>query len=113
MKQLHTSKPFVWAIFIGFCLVWFYMLGARTLVPTDEGRYAEMAREMVATGDWITPRLNGIKYFEKPPLQNWMNALTFKAFGLGEWQARLWTGLCGLLGIVLVAYAGTHLFNPR
>lgn len=112
MTDLHKSRPFVWALFIVFCVVWFYTLGARTLVPTDEGRYAEMAREMVATGDWITPRLNAIKYFEKPPLQAWMNALTFEVFGLGEWQARLWTGLSGLFGVVLVAYAGRRVFNP-
>lgn len=107
------SKPLVWGLIIAFIILWFYSLGARTLVPTDEGRYAEMAREMVATGNWITPRLNGIKYFEKPPLQTWMNALTFKLFGLGEWQARLWTGLCGLLGIVLVAHTGRKLFSER
>ena len=57
----------MWTVLIAFLAVWFYMLGVRTLVPTDEGRYAEMAREMVASGDWITLRLNGIKYFEKPP----------------------------------------------
>lgn len=113
MNNLHKSKPLVWGLLLAFCLVWFYGLGARTLVPTDEGRYAEMAREMVTTNDWITPRLNGIKYFEKPPLQNWMNALTFKLFGLGEWQARLWTGLCGLLGIALVAHAGRRVFGER
>ncbi|WP_211474047.1 glycosyltransferase family 39 protein [Collimonas humicola] len=113
MRELHKSKTFVWLLFLLFCIVWCYMLGARTLVPTDEGRYAEMAREMVATGDWITLRLNGIKYFEKPPLQTWMNALTFELFGLGEWQARLWTGLCGLLGVVLVAFTGSRVFSPR
>ncbi|TFV86532.1 glycosyltransferase family 39 protein [Oxalobacteraceae bacterium OM1] len=113
MRELHTSKAFVWGLFLVFCAVWLYALGARTLVPTDEGRYAEMAREMVATGDWITPRLNGIKYFEKPPLQTWMNALTFAAFGLGEWQARLWTGLCGLFGVVFTAFAGRKVFGPR
>jgi len=113
MRELHTSKPFVWGLLVVFLCIWFYALGARTLVPTDEGRYAEMAREMVATGDWITPRLNAIKYFEKPPLQNWMNALTFELFGLGEWQARLWTGLCGLLGVFLAGYAGRRLFGPR
>jgi 4-amino-4-deoxy-L-arabinose transferase-like glycosyltransferase len=96
-----------------FLLLWFYALDARTLVPTDEGRYAEMAREMVASHDWITPRLNGIKYFEKPPLQNWVNALTFELFGLGDWQARLWTGLCGLLGIGFVYYAGRKVFDAR
>jgi 4-amino-4-deoxy-L-arabinose transferase-like glycosyltransferase len=113
MNDLHKSKFLVRGLLVVFCMVWFYGLGARTLVPTDEGRYAEMAREMVTTNDWITPRLNAIKYFEKPPLQTWMNALTFKLFGLGEWQARLWTGLCGLLGIALVAYTGGRVFNQR
>lgn len=112
-SQLPISKSAIWALFLIFCAVWFYALGARTLVPTDEGRYAEMAREMVATGDWITPRLNGLKYFEKPPLQTWMNALTFEVFGLGDWQARLWTGLCGLFGILMTAYAGTRVFGRR
>jgi len=111
MNELHRSKPLVIFLLVAFCAVWFYALGARTLVPTDEGRYAEMGREMVTTNDWITPRLNGIKYFEKPPLQTWMNAATFKVFGLGEWQARLWTGLCGLLGIALVALAGRRLYG--
>jgi hypothetical protein len=111
MNRLHRSKPLVIFLLFAFCAVWFYALGARTLVPTDEGRYAEMGREMVTSNDWITPRLNGIKYFEKPPLQTWMNALTFKAFGLGEWQARLWTGLCGLLGIALVALTGRRLYG--
>ena len=111
MNELHRSRPLVTFLLLAFCAVWFYTLGARTLVPTDEGRYAEMGREMVTTNDWITPRLNGIKYFEKPPLQTWMNAATFKVFGLGEWQARLWTGLCGLLGIGLVAVAGRRLYG--
>ncbi|MBP0597006.1 glycosyltransferase family 39 protein [Herbaspirillum sp. LeCh32-8] len=113
MRELYKSKAFVWTLLILFLLVWFWMLGARVLVPTDEGRYAEMAREMVASQDWITTRLNGIKYFEKPPLQTWMNALTFELFGLGEWQARLWTGLCGLLGIGLAGYTGARVFNGR
>jgi 4-amino-4-deoxy-L-arabinose transferase-like glycosyltransferase len=98
-------------LLICFCLVWFYTLGGRTLVPTDEGRYAEIAREMAATGDFLTPHLNGIKYFGKPPLQAWTTALAFSVFGLGEWQARLWTGLCGLAGIFMVFLAGGRLYN--
>lgn len=108
-----VSRPLLWALAIAFVTVWFLTLGFRTLVPTDEGRYAEMAREMVATGDWITPRLNAIKYFEKPPLQVWMTAIAFKLFGLGEWQARLWTGLCGLFGVFLAAFAGARVFGSR
>src|SRR3569832_62893 len=113
MKSPYESKALRWSLLLIFLLIWFYALEARTLVPTDEGRYAEMAREMVASKDWITTRLNGIKYFEKPPLQTWMNALTFTLFGLGEWQARLWTGLCGLFGIALVSHAGRKVFGPR
>ncbi len=114
--QLGTSTPvplWLWINLIIFLGIWFYMLGARTLVPTDEGRYAEMAREMVVSHDWVTPRLNAIKYFEKPPLQTWMNALTFELFGLGEWQARLWTGLSALFGIALVGYTGNRVFSPK
>lgn len=101
VNELHSSRVLMWSLLGIFIVVTLYALGVRTLVPPDEGRYAEMAREMFVTGDWITTRLNGIKYFEKPPLQTWMNALTFAAFGLGEWQARLWTGLCGIIGVCM------------
>jgi 4-amino-4-deoxy-L-arabinose transferase-like glycosyltransferase len=113
MIDLHRNKKLLWSLAIGFILVSLYVLGVRTLVPPDEGRYAEMAREMFASGDWITTRLNGIKYFEKPPLQTWMNALTFAAFGVGDWQARLWTGISGIAGVLLTAYAGSRVFGQR
>jgi 4-amino-4-deoxy-L-arabinose transferase-like glycosyltransferase len=113
MKDALKNRALLWSLLIGFILVSLYVLGVRTLVPPDEGRYAEMAREMFASGDWITTRLNGIKYFEKPPLQTWMNALTFTLFGLGEWQARLWTGLCGILGVLLTGYAGMRVYGQR
>jgi 4-amino-4-deoxy-L-arabinose transferase-like glycosyltransferase len=113
MNDLHKNKKLLWILFAGFVLATLYVLGVRTLVPPDEGRYAEMAREMAASGDWVTTRLNGIKYFEKPPLQTWMNALTFSLFGLGDWQARLWTGLNGIFGVVLTWQAGRKLFGER
>jgi 4-amino-4-deoxy-L-arabinose transferase-like glycosyltransferase len=113
MNDLYQSKRFLWILAALYALDFLYVLDLRALVPPDEGRYAEMAREMWRSGDWITTRLNGIKYFEKPPLQTWMNALTFAAFGLGEWQARLWTGLCALLGVGLTGYTGARVFGPR
>jgi 4-amino-4-deoxy-L-arabinose transferase-like glycosyltransferase len=113
MNDALKNRALLWSLLTGFILISLYVLGVRTLVPPDEGRYAEMAREMFASGDWITTRLNGIKYFEKPPLQTWMNALTFTLFGLGEWQARLWTGLCGILGVLLTGYAGMRVCGQR
>jgi len=85
----------------------------RVLANPDEGRYSEISREMAATGDWVTPRLNGIKYFEKPPLQYWATAAAFKAFGVNEPAARLYTVLCGLFTILLVGYTGWRLAGPR
>ena len=61
----------------------------RPLWEPDEARYAEIPREMLASHDWLTPHLNGVLYFEKPPLQYWMTAGGFKLFGLHDWVARL------------------------
>ncbi len=90
-------------------VVWCANLQHRVLQHPDEGRYAEIAREMTVTGDWVTPRLNGLKYFEKPPLQYWLTAATFETVGVHEWSARLWTALSGLLSVVAIAWAGWRL----
>ncbi len=94
-----------------FALIWFAPLDIRHLIPSDEGRYAEIAREMFMTGDWITPRYNGYLYFEKPPLQTWFNTLTFYIFGIGDWQARLYTALTSFVGVLLVAKTAQLLFK--
>ncbi len=86
-------------------------LGLRPLYKADESRYAEISREMVASGDWITPRVNDYRYFEKPPMQYWTTAAAFEAFGQSEWTARLWTALTGLGGIALVFLSGKKLFG--
>jgi 4-amino-4-deoxy-L-arabinose transferase-like glycosyltransferase len=100
------------AVIFAFALVWFGTLDYRRLVKPDEGRYAEIAREMAVSGDWLTPRLDGLKYFEKPPLQYWATAAAYDAFGENEWTARLWTGLTGFLGILLAAFTARRLFGP-
>ena len=94
-----------------FGLAWFVTIDYRDLIRPDEGRYAEIAREMVASGDWLTPRLNGFKYFEKPALQYWATAAAFTAFGINEWTARLWTALTGFAGVLMVYFTGARLFG--
>ena len=100
---------------IGFALVllalWFVKLPGRPLAHPDEGRYAEISREMVATGDWVTPRLNGFAYLQKPPLQYWATAVAYEAFGISEWTARLWTALTGLAAVFLTWFAGRRLLG--
>lgn len=108
-----TSIPRTTLIFLALLLaaVWFGTLEMRKLVRPDEGRYSEIPREMVATGDWLTPRLNGIKYFEKPPLQYWGTAAAYSVFGEHHWTARLWPALTGFLCVLLIFFAGRRLFG--
>ncbi|MBI3716952.1 MAG: glycosyltransferase family 39 protein [Betaproteobacteria bacterium] len=86
-------------------------VGVRKLANTDEGRYSEISREMADSGDFVTPRLNDLKYFEKPPLQYWATALAFRMFGENDVSARLYITLCALGCLLLVLYAGKRLYD--
>jgi len=97
MRQVSLNRTTILVLLI-VALAWFLPLGMRHLLPSDEGRYAEIAREMLVSRDWVTIRYNGLKYFEKPPFQLWMTAIAYWAFGIGEWQARLWVALSGAFG---------------
>src|SRR5882757_4023830 len=101
-QGLRPKRSFGWLLWIVLAAVWFATMPVRPFVDPDEGRYAEIPREMAATGDWITPRLNGFKYFEKPPLQYWATAAAYSVFGFSEWTARLWTVGLGFLCLPLV-----------
>lgn len=76
-----------------FLATWIFIgivpLCIRPLWEPDEGRYAEISREMLASWNWLTPHLNGVLYFEKPPFQYWLSALSMKVFGLNATAARL------------------------
>jgi len=95
-----------------FTLAWFANLDGRRLQHPDEGRYAEIGREMAFTGDWVTPRLNDLKYFEKPPLQYWLMAASFNAFGVREGAARLVPAAAGFVALFAIGYAGWKLGGP-
>lgn len=109
-----TSRAARWPFLLAalFALAWFSNIGYRKLVKADEGRYAEIPREMVASGDWLTPRMNGYKYFEKPALQYWATAVAFTLFGQQDWAARLWTALTGFLGVLMIGWLGSRICGP-
>lgn len=86
-------------LFIGLVVfVFFMLLGTRGLNEPDEGRYGEIAREMVQTGDWLVPHIWYVPHLDKPPMTYWCVALSFKIFGVSEWALRLPLALAGLSG---------------
>jgi 4-amino-4-deoxy-L-arabinose transferase-like glycosyltransferase len=95
------------SLFYAFCL------GSYPLFTPDEGRYSEVAREMVATGDYITPRVNGVIFLDKPILYYWLQATAINLFGLNEWALRFFPALIGVVGCLMSYICGRKLFNRR
>ena len=94
-------------------VIWLGMLSARPLFNPDEGRYAEIPREMLSGGDWVIPHLNGLAYIEKPPLQFWATALSYRMLGVSEFAARLYTALTALATLLVVGGVARRLWNPQ
>lgn len=94
-------------------LAYFLGLGSYPLFTPDEGRYSEVAREMIATGDFITPRLNGVVFLDKPILYYWLQASAMKLFGLNEGALRFWPAFFGIGGCLSLYLGGRLLFNRR
>jgi 4-amino-4-deoxy-L-arabinose transferase-like glycosyltransferase len=89
--------------------VWMATLASRPLFNPDEGRYAEIPREMLSGGDWVIPHLNGLDYIEKPPLQYWATATIYRWLGWSEFSARLYSALTALGTVALVGLLGARL----
>ncbi len=108
----RTTRILLWVLLLASIVIGIDNLG-RPLANPDEGRYSEISREMAASGDFVTPRLNGLKYFEKPPLQYWASAIALSVLPASEYTARLYVALCGLATLLLIAYTARHLGTPQ
>jgi len=97
-------KIFIITIFVLFIAVYILPLGVRPMVVPDETRYAEISREMLDTGQWIVPRLDGLRYFEKPVLGYWLNAISIKLFGENAFAIRLPSALAAGLSALLIFF---------
>lgn len=94
-------------------VTFFFGLGRVALLGPDEPRYAEIAREMFASSDWISPRLCGCLWFEKPALVYWMSAAGYRLFGVGEFAARVFVSLAATLTVLLLYFVTRRAASPR
>jgi 4-amino-4-deoxy-L-arabinose transferase-like glycosyltransferase len=112
---ISPAARFLWAALIltTLYLCYFHSLGAIGLVGPDEPRYAWISREMAESGDWVTPRLYGQPWFEKPVLYYWGAALSFKLFGVSETTARLPSAICALLATLALAWLAWRIYGAE
>lgn len=93
--------------------IFFYGLGSLPLIGPDEPRYAQVAREMFVSGDWVTTRLGGINWFEKPALTYWLSAAGYALFGENEFGARFFIAVFATIGVLLVYWFGKRTRSAR
>jgi len=107
-----TAKTLLGVALVAAAL-FLFGLGAAPFVDPPEGFHAALARDMVRLGDWITPHVDGVRYFDKPPLLYWLIACAFRLLGSGEEVARLGSALPAVGVAVLTAWIGNRLGGPR
>ncbi|HMM20290.1 MAG TPA: glycosyltransferase family 39 protein [Selenomonadales bacterium] len=110
------SQRFGWGVLVIVVIslfIMFFNLGAIPLLDPDEPVYAETAREMIAFDDFLSPRIYGEYWYDKPPMYYWLVAGAFKVFGVNEFAARFPSALLAVVCVLYVYAAGTRLFNER
>jgi len=101
------------ALLTAVTVLTFYRLGAGSLWDQDETKYAQVAREILERGDWITLHVNGSPWYVHPPLYIWLTALTAGAVGFGEFTVRFWSGVFSVVAVYATVLIGRALFGAR
>jgi 4-amino-4-deoxy-L-arabinose transferase len=99
---MRDWRRYAFMLVLAYALVYLLPLGVRPVTIPDEARYAEIPREMITSGDWVTPRLNGLRYFEKPVLGYWVTAISMSLFGENAFAMRLPSALAAGLSALAV-----------
>jgi 4-amino-4-deoxy-L-arabinose transferase-like glycosyltransferase len=112
-EDIRPREIFLILILLSLCaILFFFHLGKDPLWDGDEGMHAATSKDMILSGDWITPTLNGEKFYDKPVLYNWFVALSLLVFGFDEFAARLPSALLGVGCVFVVYLLGRKMFGP-
>jgi len=111
-RRLYPMMPQFLLALAAFSII-AYNLGTASLFETSEGRFASVSRSMLDSGDWITPRLNGIAHFTKPPLTYWASAVGMKLFGINEFAAKCFLPFTAALTVIGCYQIGILLMSTK
>jgi len=112
MTKKERTKHIIVLLLLSYTF-FFHGIGNYSLKEPDEGRYAEIPREMNELRDYVVPHLNYVRYFEKPPLLYWINAVSFRLFGTNEWAVRFPNAFCAFLCVIFLYFFASRWFNPH
>jgi 4-amino-4-deoxy-L-arabinose transferase-like glycosyltransferase len=110
---IFTETRQGWLLLLLTACTFLFLLGSRALNEPDEGRYSEIAREMIETGDWLVPHFWYLPHLDKPPMTYWLVAVSLKLFGQNEWAVRLPVALAGISGVWATFLLGCALGGRR
>jgi len=108
-----SERLWTGAVLLGAAFLTFYRLGAGSLWDQDETKYAQVAREMLSTGDWITLHVNSAPWYVHPPLYMWLTAATGWVAGFSEFTVRFWSAAFSVVAVYATILIGRELFGPR
>jgi len=109
----HRERMWAAAVLAAAVILTFYRLGAGTLWDQDETKYAQVAREILQTGDPITLHVNGSPWYVHPPLYMWLVAATGRVAGFSTFTVRVWSGVASVVAVYATMLLGRALFNER
>src|SRR5579864_1440253 len=108
------DREHVWAaaVLAAAVILTFYRLGAGSLWDQDETKYAQVAREILERGDWVTLSVNHVPWYVHPPFYMWLTALTGRVAGFSELTVRFWSGAFSVVAVYATVLIGRDLFGP-
>ena len=109
-RQIYRTLTWITCI---SALLFIPFLGGIPLFDWDEVNFAEVAREMILTGDHSRPYIDFVPFWEKPPLSFWMQALSMQIWGINDFAARLPNALCGIVSLNVLYIIGRRLYDHR
>jgi len=112
-SSLTRFRTLFFALMVFSSFPIFYHLGSNSLHNGDEALYAIISREMLLTGDWLTPQVQGEPCFNKPPLKFWLTALCFRFFGTSEWVIRFWSAAAAVACVFFTVLLAKELFGEK
>ena len=106
-------KKYWFGLYLLVFILLFAYNGSLLITDSVESNYALTAKEMVQSGDWLSPQIYGNYWYDKPVMFYWLTAIAYKVFGFNEFASRFFPAVFGVLAVALAAFGGKKLYSEK